>query len=109
MKRVQAILGWKENYFAFRWCADLGEGWYLPAVEELRTLLLDESVHKAVNATLKARGATRLYDVGEWKWYWSSTEDPEEEFCAWYVAMGNGLTYYYDKYDTNYVRAVSAF
>ncbi len=106
MKRVQAILGWKENYFAFRWCADLGEGWYLPAIEELRTLLLDESVSKAVNATLEARGATRLYDVG---WYWSSTEHPEYDHCAWLVNMDDGNTYNLNKYNRGYVRAVSAF
>ena len=106
MKRVQAILGWKENYLAFRWCADLGEGWYLPAIEELRTLLLDESVSKAVNATLEARGATRLYDVG---WYWSSTEHPEYDHCAWLVNMDDGNTYNLNKYNRGYVRAVSAF
>ena len=102
MKKVQTISGWRELYPAFRWCADLGEGWYLPAIEELKTLLLNDSVHNAVNATLKARGATRLYDVGEkYCWYWSSTEDPYDEFCAWYVIMGNGYTGNVSKYYYN--------
>ncbi|MBQ2247361.1 MAG: DUF1566 domain-containing protein, partial [Tidjanibacter sp.] len=109
MKRVQAISGWREKYPAFRWCVDLGEGWYLPAIEELRTLLLDESVHKAVNATLKARGATRLDDVGELKWYWSSTEYFQNKFCAWLVYMSGGYSSYYNKTNSSYVRAVSAF
>ena len=110
MKKVQAILCWRELYPAFRWCADLGEGWYLPAIEELETLLLNDSVHNAVNATLKARGATCLYDKGELELYWSSTEYPNYEFCAWLVAVNVvGYTLDYDKYGSYCVRAVSAF
>ena len=106
MKKVQTISGWRDKYPAFRWCADLGEGWYLPAIEELDTILRDESVYEAVNATLEARGATQLPDVGEL--YWSSTEC-HNEFCAWSVTMGSGYTDDYGKYNSLCVRAVSAF
>ncbi len=110
MKKVQAISGWRELYPAFRWCADLGEGWYLPAIEEVKTFLLDYNVHNAVNATLKARGATCLYDKGELgKWYWSSTEYPNNEFCAWSVFMNSGYTSSNPKANGSSVRAVAAF
>ena len=30
MAKVKAISGWEAKYPAFKWCADLGECWYLP-------------------------------------------------------------------------------
>lgn len=108
MKKVQTISGWRDKYPAFRWCADLGEGWYLPAIEELETILRDKSVHKAVNATLEACGATQLPDVGAL--YWSSTDCSYNEFCAWGVFMDGIGWLNIDKYVSSYgVRAVSAF
>lgn len=98
MSVVKQIYGWRSKYPAFVWCADLGEGWYLPAKEELLTLYSNKD---AVNNSLRAINAAEL------KWNWSSTEDGK--FCAWSVLMGSGSTdssikgYYY------YVRAVSAF
>ena len=113
MAKVKAITGWRDKYPAFKWCADLGEGWYLPSIEELKTFTLNDAVHDAVNRTLMARGGTKLCDRGEWKWYWSSTEKNYKlssgEFCAWLVYMGNGSTGSLNKYYDNYVRAVSAF
>ena len=113
MAKVKAISGWQSKYPAFKWCADLGEGWYLPAIEELKTFTLNDAVHDAVNRTLSARGGTKLYNRGEWEDYWSSTEDNYKfssgEFCAWYVGMCNGSTSSYDKGVNYYVRAVSAF
>ena len=113
MAKVKAITGWRDKYPAFKWCADLGEGWYLPSIEELKTFTLNDAVHDAVNRTLMARGGTKLCDRGEWKWYWSSTEKNYKlssgEFCAWGVDMSYGYTYDLGKNDDNYVRAVSAF
>ena len=112
MVKVKAISGWRDKYPTFAWCADLGEGWYLPAIDELKTFTLNDAVHDAVNRTLIARGGTKLYNRGEWEHYWSSTESDSKlsgEFCAWYVCMYNGNT---DRsYEDNnfYVRAVSAF
>ncbi len=97
---------WEEKFPAFAWCAELGEGWYLPAIEELKLLLLNNTVHDAVNKTLESRGATKLFNKGKLAWYWSSTE---YEFCAWYVDMNNGYTNDYYKNYNLYVRAVSAF
>ena len=113
MAKVKAISGWRDKYPAFKWCAVLGEGWYLPSIEELKVFTLNDAVHDVVNRTLIARGGTKLYDKGERGWYWSSTEDNHPdifgEFCAWFVDMGYGLTGNYCKSHNRSVRAVSAF
>ncbi len=95
------------EYPAFVWCRDKGEDWYLPAIEELELLLLNDAVHDAVNKTLESRGAIKLFNKGELAWYWSSTECGE--FCAWFVNMYYGSTNNYSKFYNSYVRAVSAF
>ena len=113
MAKVKARPDWQSKYPAFKWCTDLGDGWYLPAIEELKGFMLDDTIHNAVNSTLAAKGGKKLYNKGEGGWYWSSTEDDYQissgEFCAWYVTMSNGNPYRYRKYGDNYVRAVSAF
>ena len=113
MAKVKAISGWEAKYPAFKWCADLGECWYLPSKEELKTFTLNDAVHDAVNRTLIARGGTNLYDRGEWMGYWSSTEDNRKvlfgEICAWVVDMDLGYINYDNKSIYYYVRAVSAF
>lgn len=111
---IQKISGWREKYPAFAWCADQGEEWYLPAIEELKIFTLDNAVHDAVNRTLQAKGATKLFDEGELEWYLSSTERVDTDygdwkFCAWGVVMLNGGTYGNDKGHNVNVRAVSAF
>ena len=113
MAKVKAITGWRDKYPAFKWCAELGEGWYLPSIKELKVFTQNDAVHDAVNRTLIARGGTKLYDRGEWECYWSSTEKDYKlssgEFCAWYVSMGGGITSNSNKRSYYYVRAVSAF
>ena len=113
MAKVKAVANWQQKYPAFKWCADLGEGWYLPSIEELKKFTLDNAVHDAVNRTLISMGRVKLFNRGSRELYWSSTESGFQlssgEFCAWYVFMGNGNTSYYYKFDSYYVRAVSAF
>ena len=114
MAKVKAVSNWLSKYPSFKWCAELGEGWYLPAIDELKKLIFDDVVHDAVNYTLVSKGGVRLYDRGEPEWYWSSTEDNyqcEGRFFAWYVGMdlGDGDTPHDFKANANYVRAVSAF
>lgn len=96
-----------EEYPAFIWCRNKGEGWYLPAIKELETLLLDDAVHDAVNETLCQERAIPLFNKGEWRWYWSSSE--YDEFCAWYVRVSDGYTNDAGKHGHFYVRAVSTF
>jgi hypothetical protein len=106
MSKVKQIDGWREKYPASAWCADLGEGWYLPAIEELKKFTLHKAIHDAVNCTLVTKGK-KLANKGRWHWYWSSTE--YDKFCAWIVYMYVGTTDNYIKNRSGYVRAVSAF
>ena len=102
MAVVKAITDWESKYPAFKWCADLGEGWYLPAKQELLTIYNNKT---AIDANLT--------DVIGTSWYWSSTEYDLQyssgEFCAWYVSLNVGYTLYDSKFNYGYVRAVSAF
>ncbi|MBR2352479.1 MAG: DUF1566 domain-containing protein [Alistipes sp.] len=106
MAKVMQIPGWRDKYSAFAWCASLGEGWYLPAKEEL--LSIYRVKNKLNNNTLADKGEK----IGD-DWYWSSTEYDYQyssgEFCAWGVGVGDGYTSYNSKYYYGYVRAVSAF
>lgn len=96
-----------DQYPAFTWCRNKGADWYLPAIDELELLLLNDNVHDAVNKTLAQKGGAKLYDKGEFMVYWSSTE--YNFFCAWRVGMLSGYTSNPSKYYDFYVRAVSAF
>ena len=91
MAVVQRIPNWREKYPAFAWCADLGEGWYLPAIDELKAIY---DIRNILNVT---------------SWYWSSTENKGREYGAWRVCMYDSLTLNSDKNGYGYVRAVSAF
>ena len=112
MAVVKQIADWQSKYPAFKWCADLGEGWYLPAINELELFTLDQSVHDAVNQTLETKGV-KLSNIGDSYWYWSSTESDYQLstgfFCAWSVNMFNGYTTSNSKLNFDYVRAVAAF
>ena len=113
MAKIQAIPDWQTKYPAFRWCADLGVGWYLPAIEELKILVLNSKLHDIVNRTLEEKGGKKLYNKKEEGWYWSSTECNKKfgnlEFCAWYINTENSYTDYGSKYYNTAVRAVAKF
>ena len=98
--KIKKQSNWETNYPAFAWCATEGEGWYLPAKEELLSIcekrdIINESLSKIKAVTLRS-------------FLWSSTES-NKEFCAWNVHMYDGYTYYGSKHIGRYVRAVSAF
>ncbi len=106
MKVIQAIKGWRKQYPAFAWCAKLGKGWYLPAVEELS--VLSQSV-KTVNKELERQGVRRIITsfFGDSD-LWSSTE--KNWLCAWTARMSflggsDGSL----KRSGKYVRAVAKF
>ncbi|MBQ3187642.1 MAG: DUF1566 domain-containing protein [Alistipes sp.] len=94
-------------YPAFVWCRKKGRDWYLPALEELKSLLRDTSVCDAVEKSLKSKGA----DGFTRKPYWSSTEDQDLDTgtCAWYVYMYYGYTSTFPKNYYDCVRAVATF
>ena len=98
------------QYPAFQWCRAKGAEWYLPAIDELKRLLLNDEVYKAVNKTLDQQGANKLSAKSSFTWYWSSSEYVDDnKFCSWGVRMVDGYTYGNLKIGYNYVRAVSAF
>ncbi|MBO5813108.1 MAG: PEGA domain-containing protein [Alistipes sp.] len=106
MAKVKQVLGWESKYPAFKWCADMGEGWYLPAIEELKMFTLNEHVNNAVNRTLAQHSGTEVKEH-----YWSSSEGGywRKWGSAWFVNMYNGGTYNLSKDYSFYARAVSAF
>ena len=112
MKNLQSIMkicDWRNKYPAFAWCAEYGDGWYLPAIEELKLLLLNDDVYDAMNAKFYRLRKTRLFSKSdhESSIYWSSTES--DELCAWGVYLSDGIKFLGNRNRVNYVRAVSAF
>lgn len=101
-RRIEQMADWRTAYPAFAWCADLGEGWYLPAVQEVERLKMDRATRVKVNEVLKAKGAEMIADF-----YWSSTESTASE--AWYLMRQNGFTRERPKTNYLYVRAFATF
>lgn len=112
MAAVSDIENWKERYPMFKWCADLGEGWYVPSVDELYDVYLAfNGKMGANNTTMQAFFNNRITSNGgvalSGKAYRSSTETAE--YYAMLVDFANG-----NKFD-NYkayrygVRAVRSF
>ena len=72
-------------------CADIGDGWRLPTIDELNILYKNKD---------KIGGFASGY-------YWSSTEFDYN--LAWRQIFLNGFQLYYFKTNYGYVRAVRAF
>ncbi|MBQ9137413.1 MAG: PEGA domain-containing protein [Alistipes sp.] len=106
MAKIKALPGWMNNYPAFQHCANLGNNWYLPAIDELTTILLNNKVFDSVNKALISHGGDKISNDGG-VWYWSSTEVSNTEvkyINAYKKEVGNG-----SKYLERYVRAVAKF
>ena len=111
MEKVKSRKGWESKYPAFKWCADLGEGWYLPAIEELKMFTTNIDVYTIVNQTLKKKGL-KLANRGSNHWYWSSTDFGGilSKYGAWYISMCDIIQIGNSPKDNGfYVRAVAAF
>ena len=115
MKVVMGRPNWKTNYPAFAWCANLGAGWYLPAIEELEKFTLNDAVRNAVNRTLEAKGGIKLSNKSSSQvmWYWSSTEREYQysnrEYSAQLVSMDAATIGRARKSVQGPVRAVATF
>ena len=103
---VCGMYDYPANYPAFEWCVSKGEGWYMPAVDELLEVYGNKDL---IDAAMKAHGGEPLPST-----CWSSTESfeyPDEN--AFYVtytestgrasSMGDSKDY------EDNVRAVFAF
>ena len=76
MMMIKVDGGWKRKFPAFAWCAELGDEWYIPAIEELKMFTQNKEVYEAVDNTLSEcfqLGATPMSNDGTLG-YWSSTE-----------------------------------
>ncbi len=101
-------LSW-EHFPAFRWCRELGEGWYLPAIDEWLTISFNfnggtrtdfnRDARNRVNDALKELGGKRLDKM---LFYYSSTEQDERMALTHHMdtkppyvvpLKKNGLTY----------------
>lgn len=103
MAAIQSVNRWKSKYPAFAWCANLGDGWYLPAYNELYEIW---SVKSELNEALVKNGYTAVGADYNY-YYWSSTEYDENNVFTLYLYTGIWDRYY--KYGEYYVRAVYQF
>ena len=89
------------------WCMLQGTGWYLPSAGELWYLLAQANGGNcedgAVSTALKAAGG---YPLNSSDWYWSSTENDDDEAIN---VSCSGRMSSEDKYSEKIVRAVRAF
>ncbi|MBR5211474.1 MAG: TIR domain-containing protein [Bacteroidales bacterium] len=110
MKNQKVVMSendWQRKYPAFAWCADHGEGWYLPAIDELKELFLNDSVFSIVNEVLEKCGEKMAVRGEASMPYWSSTG--YGYINAMVVNMYNATIYHSNCNTLNYVRAVCAF
>lgn len=107
--KIAAIADWKSKYPAFKWCYDLGRGWYLPAIQELERFTIYPTIRDAVNKGLTDNGGTPIGKLS----YWSSTEDNSQAsdglYKANYVNVNSAKTLSNLKKYKFYVRAVATF
>lgn len=108
-------LSW-DDFPAFKWCRDLGEGWYLPSIDELLTIghnynggsriHNNRQARNKFNDALKENGGKRMDRM---VYYFSSTEKDEKE--AYTSQMGIEPPYVIEipKYNKFLVRAVHKF
>ena len=106
LEQVKSQDNRQERFPAFAWCAGLGEGWYLPAVNEMAEI---NASHEAVNAALVAVQGTPLETQGVTFLYWSSTETGKYEASGgWLYAKSFKPSDEIKNY-SQHVRAVRAF
>ena len=109
---VKSISGWQTKYPSFNWCASLGNDWYLPAQEEVKKFVLNDSVRNAINPTLAAKGGVKIVNKGDLGWYWTSTETGrfyDGSYGAVHIRTSDGYVGTYYKHGSIYVRAVAKF
>lgn len=93
---------------SFKWCVEHGEGWYFPAISEVKCFL---SAEPLVKQTLAENGGTAIGS-----YYWSSTEsenEPETSALWGYGYKGNNVSsdsdFKTNPEDDTYVRAMYQF
>lgn len=98
---VEAADASLESYPAFRSCTEQGEGWYLPALNELTSI---SRMTAALNNVLSANGSPVLQSA----YYWSSTElGADAANSAQCVSLADGSLLSSSKNIARNVRAVA--
>lgn len=115
---TQTVLSDLDNYPAFKFTAELGDGWYLPALEELKAVYRQK---QGINLSLSSVPKAQLLKDN---FYWSSTE--KEGLYSIGVAFGNykitiegepnteltidsGSSFETSKTESHYTRAIREF
>ena len=110
-------LSW-DDFPAFKWCREKGEGWYLPAINELWTagtmymggtrIASNRRMRKAYNENMTLAGGKPLSSI---MFYHSSTEDNSDMRYSLYSHMNSEAPYTNSGYkgDDLFVRAVYKF
>ena len=108
-------LSW-DDFPAFKWCREKGEGWYLPAIDELLNIghnynggsraVNNRRAHKAFNGALQEAGGKRMDRL---VYYFSSTELDEKSAYTSHMNIEPPYVVEIPKYNKFLVRAVHAF
>lgn len=108
-------LSW-EDFPAFKWCRDKGEGWYLPSIDELLTIghnynggsrmHPNRQARNRFNNTLKDNGGKRMDRL---VYYFSSTELDAKNAYTTYMGIEPPYIIEIPKYNKFLVRAVHKF
>ena len=108
-------LAW-DDFPAFKWCRDKGEGWYLPAIDELLTIghnynggtriHSNRQARNRFNDALKDNGGKRMDRL---VYYFSSTEMDEKNAYTTHMGIEPPYVIQIPKYNKFLVRAVHKF
>ncbi len=108
-------LSW-DDFPAFKWCREQGEGWYLPAIDEVLAIgnnfnggtrmHYDRQARNRFNDALKEHGGKRMDRL---VYYFSSTEQDEKSVHTSHMDMKPPYVVEIPKYNKFLVRAVHLF
>ena len=107
-------LSW-DDFPAFKWCREQGDGWYLPAIDEVLTIghnyngglrKNDRQARNKFNNTLKNAGGKRMDRM---VYYFSSTEKDEKMAYTSHMSIEPPYVVEIPKYNKFLVRAVHLF
>lgn len=113
MTTIKNIADWETKFPAFKWVADQGDGWYIPARHELLYLYcafngqeyktsdiysegVNEAAREAFDAKLTGAGGKKINSAKPGTAYWSSTEYDLKNVYT--IVIGEMKTNYIEKY-----------
>ena len=108
LEKVKKWSEWEKWYPAFSWCTAKGEGWYLPAINELKDLSDIMTENTELRNKLEAIPGAHAFEMPS---YWSSTEESDSSALTFVVKLGTivARNKTYAKTSNVSVRAVRAF